>query len=645
MKRILAIILTALTLLSLCSINLSANTSERTGITFEYLHEINSKGTTSNYGSEYYITQKRFEEVPRTLEAWVKIPSDVYSSRGGVILGNYAHSNAQDVFINFEIHNNGVPRLLLSKYDDETPDGKLVDYKFTNAVIPPDTWTHVTIVYGADENNRRAFCYLNGEFKQQSSVATWHEIDESFKDNIIYLGGDGRNLNEQAFRGVLSDVVVYSDVRTPAEVAADVNRKPDVNDENLMMYYEISSACQGKDIPDKSGNGFDMTYGKEWATPDEVSAIRSQTGKEYAYSIAFIPDTQYTAKNYPDKLKPIYDYLIDNKDSKNIQYVLSLGDMTDKNTHDEWQVVKAQTDRLNGVIPYTVMRGNHDGPSGSTEYFNEYYAKKDGYYYNYVKENGGFYEDNSVKNTYHTFTVGSTDYIILVLDFGANDQVLAWADSVLSEYSDHRAIITTHGYLNWDGTTLGANDNHAPTVNSWGKTLNNGDDMWNELISKHENVVIVASGHIPTDNLVYSTAIGDKGNTVHQFLIDAQSIDNTFSGIGMVAMMYFTEDGSDVFVEYYSTVRQTYLRTTNQFAFSISNKAGNNVTPPASNDQNDQNVTPPTTDSTSDQCTSTEVQTQIKIPTVIYVIVAIASVLSVTSLTMCILLWIRIKKK
>lgn len=547
--------------------------SDRTGIVFNYINDVNGKGAPISYGDDYYLTQKRFDSVPRTFEAWVYIPGNVYSQRGGVIIGNYSN-NVKDVFINFEIYNNGVPRLLMSKVskNGNAISGEWIDYQFPSAAVKADTWTHVTIVYGTGNNHHQVYCYINGALKQKTAESAWHEIDNSFKDNVVCLGGDGRNLNDQAFRGTLSDVAIYSDVRTDEEIKVDFQGTPDLTDDALMMYYEISSDCQGKDIPDQSGNGYDMKHGTVWLTEEEVSAMREQTGKEYAYAIAFIPDTQYTTLNYPQNLAPIYNYLVDNAKTKNIKCAISLGDMTDTNTNAEWLLVRNYTDMLNGVIPYTVMRGNHDGFSANIERFDDTYAKKTGGYYEQILGNGGFYDEDSVKNTYLTFKAGSIDYIVLTLDFGADDNILAWADDVLTEFSDHRAIIVTHGYLNWDGTTLDANDQFAPTTYTnyaYGSDPNNGDDMWDELISKHENVEFVACGHIYSDNIVHSPAVGEKGNLVHQMLFDSQSFDNTLGGVGMVAMVYFTEDGNEAFVEYYSTVRNMYFRSTNQYAFTV----------------------------------------------------------------------------
>ncbi len=165
MKKIIFLILSVLMLTS--ALTLFANAAgDLSGITME---RTETKGVSHPVG--YYTAEKRFEKMPITFEAWVYIPQSVYSERGGIIIGNY-QSFSKDDFVNFEIHTNGVPRLLI---DD--PSGTMHDYKFTKAVVPADKWTHVAIVYGTGTRGQQIYCYINGEFKQASSVENWFKAN------------------------------------------------------------------------------------------------------------------------------------------------------------------------------------------------------------------------------------------------------------------------------------------------------------------------------------------------------------------------------------------------------------------------------------------------------------------------------------
>lgn len=552
MKRIVSLILSIIMIASTLALFTHAANTEHSGITLER--------TTTNGKSHpvgYYVTEKRYEKMPITFEAWVYIPKSVYSQRGGIIIGNY-QSFSKDDFINFEIHTNGVPRLLI---DD--PSGTMHDYKFSRAPVPADKWTHVAIVYGTGTDGKQIYCYINGELKQSSSVSNWFEANPEALDNAICLAGDYRSLNEQGFRGTLGDVAVYSDIRNDREILSDYKNGTDISDENLILYYNLSEAEDKTDIPDASGNGYDMKYYRLWLTEEEMKEIRAEEEYDYSYVLAFLPDIQYMTQLYPASLKPMFDYLVTKGKTMNIQYVIGLGDITNANSHKEWSTIIHQTNRLNGYIPYSLVPGNHDVISnGRLELFNQNYGKKTGYYYQHVEANGGFFDKESVRNTYLTFSVGEIDYLIINLDFGATDDILTWAGSILKEHPDHRAILVTHGYLNADGTTLGETDYASP--NTYDSSLNSGEAMWEKLVSKYENVDMIVSGHMHHDSVVCTPREGDAGNTVYQLLMDPQSTCKALGGIGVIGMMYFTEDGNHAKIEYYSTVLDKYLAESNK---------------------------------------------------------------------------------
>jgi calcineurin-like phosphoesterase family protein len=294
-----------------------------------------------------------------------------------------------------------------------------------------------------------------------------------------------------------------------------------------------------------------------------MNAIRAEDEYKYEYALAFLPDIQYMTQSYPGSLQIMIDYLVEKGKTKNIQYVLGLGDITNSNTATEWSTILHQTNRLNGYLPYALTPGNHDGiNSGGKEVLDNIYAKKTGHYYQLVEKNGGFFNKDSVRNTYHTFTVGEIDYLVIALDFGATDDILTWTGELLNSHPNHRAIILTHGYLNSDGTTLDSNDYASP--DTYVRSLNSGEDIWEKLVSKHENIAMIVSGHMHHDTIVVTPREGDAGNTVYQILMDPQSTCKKLGGLGAIGMMYFTADGNHAKVEYYSTVFDKYFAESNK---------------------------------------------------------------------------------
>ena len=98
---------------------------------------------------------------------------------------------------------------------------------------------------------------------------------------------------------------------------------------------------------------------------------------------------------------------------------------------------------------------------------------------------------------------------------------------------------------------------------------NNGQDLWDKLLSKHKNIVMLLCGHSPTDNIYYRQKEGIHGNKVTEILIDPQTTDKTYDGTGLVAMFYFSEDGKQLEVQYYSTAKDAYFKTNNQFTLTL----------------------------------------------------------------------------
>ena len=272
-----------------------------------------------------------------------------------------------------------------------------------------------------------------------------------------------------------------------------------------------------------------------------------------AYTFCVQGDPQYIVQSYPDKLPLINDWILANKDSKNIQYVFSMGDTTNHDTAVEWERALAELSRLNGVIPYSVVRGNHDGSAGYNAAFNNeaYKAMFD-----------GFYSESTLENSYATFTVGEVKYLHITLDYMASDSILAWAGNLIEKYYDHRVIISTHAYLAYDGTLL------TSSAGTTGST-NNGQQMWDKLIRKHENIFLVLSGHVSAIELGYSQMVGDNGNVVTQIMTDGQTLDRKNGAMGLISMLHFSEDGKTLSVEYYSTVYGRYLGKNSQITLTV----------------------------------------------------------------------------
>ncbi len=482
------------------------------------------------FAAETYKLAKIIDKPIRTFEATVYFPKSMPASeRGGVIIGNY---NSNLPCVNFEIYSDGSPRVYIKDSSNTT-----YNYVFDKVNVYNGEWTHIVIV---KESADKLSCYINGELKQTLTKSS----PDVITTDVHVLGGDQRSGNEQYFKGRLRDVALYSEALTAAQIAASAK-------DGLICSFELEGMSGAKTIEDKSGNGFNTKLNRVYFT-DKAPL------EDYAYSFAVLGDTQILALNYPDKFTALYDWVIDNVEAKKIKYVIGLGDITDDDTNAEWALAKKNITRLNGVVPYSLVRGNHDSVNQMKKYFP-------------MSEFGstvtGTYESNSIINSYHKFAVGDVKYLLFTLDYGAYDEVLDWAAGIIEAHPDHNVIITTHAYLFRDGTTLDEGDVVPPS--NKGKKYNNGDHMWDKLIKKYENIVLVLSGHDPCDYVVPAQDKGVNGNTVTQMLIDPQGVDKAQGGVGLVTMLYFSADGKTMQVETYSTDRKAFFLEENQFTLTL----------------------------------------------------------------------------
>ena len=286
-------------------------------------------------------------------------------------------------------------------------------------------------------------------------------------------------------------------------------------------------------------------------------------------------------------VKSAFDWILDNKDSRKIEYVFGLGDTIDTLTTystnvvqnngktqnvNEWILVTDQFHRLDGIIPYTVTRGNHDDEGGYHKYVctTAYTDQMTGFYYDTSKPAT---LGNSMANHYRKITIAGEKYLMLSLDYNAGDEVIAWANEVISRNPSYRVIASIHAYLN--GTNSGgygklvssnssfltgdigaANADSSAQVN----TAFDGKKFWTKIFSKHENMFMVLCGHDAIPTPVHNVRTGDKGNQVIEILTDTSKYDLEMGGnnygANLMMVLNFKEASNQIYIEYLSPSRK-----------------------------------------------------------------------------------------
>jgi hypothetical protein len=321
--------------------------------------------------------------------------------------------------------------------------------------------------------------------------------------------------------------------------------------------------------------------GYAWA--DEQSATEAPAAPlpfvDGSFTVVALPDTQNYCERFPDHYHKQTQWIAENKDKHNIRFVVHLGDITNRNTPDQWAVARKAMHTLDGVVPYSLLPGNHDlGPGGNAAtrdtMLNEYFVAAD------IRKQpgfGGLLDEKRLENGYYTFKGGEREFLVLALEWGPREEVVQWADEIVGKHPQHAVVLTTHAYMfnddtRYDWAKYGKKQTWNPHEYATSKLpggVNDGQQLWEKLVSKHKNFVLTLNGHVLGDGQARLTSTTDHGNQVHQVLANYQMIKE--GGEGYLRLVEFLPDGETLQFKSYSPSRDAY-KTDEQNQFVLNQK-------------------------------------------------------------------------
>jgi hypothetical protein len=265
---------------------------------------------------------------------------------------------------------------------------------------------------------------------------------------------------------------------------------------------------------------------------------------DYDFTLAWESDTQYYNAN-PDFYKhqeAIHEYLLEQRDATNIQYLTHTGDIVDDSTVEEqWTRADAAYRELDGAgLPYGVLAGNHDVDQMSNDYtaYSRWFGVAryaDNPWY------GGSHLDN--RGHYDLISAGGIDFIQVYMGWAPGDAEIAWMNEVLAQYPERKAVLNLHEYML---TTGGL----GPVPQR----------IYDEVIATNPNVMMVMSGHYHDAFTRYDefddTGDGVADRTVAQMLFDYQGLAE--GGLGFLRLLQFDNVGAEVTVRTYSPSLDQY---------------------------------------------------------------------------------------
>lgn len=260
------------------------------------------------------------------------------------------------------------------------------------------------------------------------------------------------------------------------------------------------------------------------------------------FTIIVLPDTQLAVQDYPEFFQSQVDWIITNKEELNIKLVIHIGDVVQRpENHSQYQTALGQLSRID--IPMFIVPGNHD----MLDYFPDGSEVQNGSDYSIFNQ---YFGDPNKVSTIKL----DEEYLLVGLEFCPSDDVLSRADEIISQNKDKKVILVTHAYMGISGrSTINHPLNCGQAPERFEKDWNNGEDIYQELVKKHDNIFMVHSGHFFGQSRI--TDCRDEKPT-HQILQNYQYLPN--GGEGILRIYNFKEE--EIMVQSYAPPWDQYLQ-------------------------------------------------------------------------------------
>ncbi|MFD2629633.1 lamin tail domain-containing protein [Oceanobacillus kapialis] len=378
--------------------------------------------------------------------------------------------------------------------------------------------------------------------------------------------GEARLTDEQ--REALEEID-GNELSTESDLQFPYHRFDVTVDENVDANDEIEVVWDGSSLPGRKVTMYAWNYASNsWdaltstiAGEEAFQLVGSVSGAEYVqdhkvsvivqdqiadvgedFSFVWMADTQYYSESYPHIYEQQVNWIAENQQEHNIEYVFHSGDLV--NIHDDfeqWDVADRSMRVLDEAgVPYGVVAGNHDVNNKQryydnySQFFGEDRFEGKSYY-------GESFQDN--RGHYDLISVNGMDFIMVHLGWGIEEEGIEWLNEVLEAHPNRKAILNVHEYLLATG-------NRSPT----------GDLLFEEVVIPNENVIAVLCGHYHNAQTL-TDEVDDNGDgipdrTVYQMLADYQG--GPEGGQGYLRILNFNMDENKIDVETYSPYLDDY---------------------------------------------------------------------------------------
>ncbi|MGA2523590.1 MAG: metallophosphoesterase [Candidatus Bathyarchaeia archaeon] len=244
------------------------------------------------------------------------------------------------------------------------------------------------------------------------------------------------------------------------------------------------------------------------------------------FSLIQITDTQYLSESNPALYNTLTSCIVNNTNALNVSMVIHTGDIVNvANSPAQWSNANdAMMTLYNNGIPYCWDAGNHDqlnstaqggGGDPNGAWLGGYYPA-----FNVTLMQQEPYWVSSIfdgANTAVRFSFGSHQFMVINIEYDANQTVLNWMETLITANPTINVIVATHNFLNGDG--------------GYGYTLVSASGEWaanfENILNNYPNVILTLNGHDVNDG---GTAYNRKVGNREEIFFNRQEVDGKTGG-------------------------------------------------------------------------------------------------------------------
>ena len=239
------------------------------------------------------------------------------------------------------------------------------------------------------------------------------------------------------------------------------------------------------------------------------------------------------------------------KHGKNIKCVLHVGDITENNLPEQYDIFYQVTNPIAELIPCIACPGNHDYTWDKNNKILDRYSSRLSQYTSFSTTKNmivGQFETGLMDNIIVENYINGERYDIISLEFGPRPEVVEWAKQHVQSHSKIKYILLNHEYLSSEGQLISVGSTAELQFESRPHTT--PEQLWQKLIKDSDNIVCVICGHNGFSQHLLSQ--NSFNRDIVQVLFNLQYQPN--GGNGWIQILEFPRNSDMVKMLIYNTI-------------------------------------------------------------------------------------------